>query len=225
MSIVTIRGHMGSGAQEIGRQVAERLRIDYIDREVIARVAELLNERSQAVMAKETLTGSLLERIGKALGFDYSMGASYTMDGGFVSPYSGAYLPTWQMPLDDNRYLAGLESVIKELAREQSAVICGRGSQFILKDHPDTLHVLVVAPFETRVNRVLQSMSLDRESAEKEIARSDGSRREFVKRYFQADMEDAVHYDMVINTEHLSLEQAASLILNTLPFKAGRRGR
>ncbi len=42
MSVVTIRGHLGSGAPEIGKQVADRLSIDYVDREIIADVAKQL---------------------------------------------------------------------------------------------------------------------------------------------------------------------------------------
>ena len=39
MSVVTIRGRLGSGAPEVGKQVAEKLQADYVDREIIARVA------------------------------------------------------------------------------------------------------------------------------------------------------------------------------------------
>ena len=42
MSIVTIRGQLGSGAPEIGRKIAGRLHTDYVDREIIADVAARL---------------------------------------------------------------------------------------------------------------------------------------------------------------------------------------
>jgi shikimate kinase len=38
MPVITIRGKMGSGAPEIGRKIASILKIDYIDREIIAEV-------------------------------------------------------------------------------------------------------------------------------------------------------------------------------------------
>jgi len=219
MPVITIRGHLGSGASLIGRQVAERLGIDYIDRQIIAQVAERLNEQTQEVLAKEMPPGSLWGRIVQAFGLGNLVAGSYTPEPGFILHYSGAYLPAWQIPLDDTRYLSGLESVIKELASSQSAVICGRGSQFILKHHPGALHVLIIAPLELRVERVMQSTGQDRESAEKEIAHSDGSRCEFVRRYFQADMEDPAHYDLVLNTQHLGFEDAASIIIHALQFK------
>jgi cytidylate kinase len=219
MPIVTIRGQFGSGAPDIGREVAERLHIDYIDREVIAKVAERLNERTQEVIAKEMPPSSLWGRIAHALGFDYGMAMGYPLESGFVSSYPGAYLPAWQMPLDDTRYLSGLESVIRGLAQSQLAVIRGRGSQFILKDHPGALHVLVVAPLDLRVQHVMQSMAMDKEAAEKEIAHVDGSRRTFIRRYFQADVEDPLNYDIVINTERLDYGSAASVIIKAIPFR------
>jgi len=209
MSLVTIRGPLGSGAPEIGRQVADRLHADYVDREIIAEVAARLHRQEQEVIAKEMPSSSLLGRIAGALEHSY----------GFDVGIEGAYLPVWQIPLDDTRYLNALESVIKELARTQPLVIRGRGSQFILKDYPQALHVLVVAPLEVRVKRVMQNLNLDQQAARQEIARFDNSSREFIKRYFKAELEDPKWYDLVINTGHLSFQAAASIIADALPFK------
>jgi cytidylate kinase len=99
-------------------------------------------------------------------------------------------------------------------------VIRGRGSQFILKDYPETLHVLVVAPPEVRLKRVMEDLKLDQEAANQEIARFDNSRHQFIKRYFQAEMGDPEYYDLVINTERLSFEASASIIVDALAFKA-----
>jgi cytidylate kinase len=209
MPIVTIRGQLGSGAPEIGKLVADKLHTDYVDREIIAQVAERLHWPKQDIAEKEMPPGTLLRRIAEAMGRGYALGTGF----------EGAYLPTWEMPLDDNRYIIGLESVIKELASSQSLVIRGRGSQFILKDHPGALHVLVVAPLEIRVKRVMESLKLEEESAKKEIERFDSSRREFTKRYFQAELEDPLYYDFVINTERLNFEDAASIVVNAVHFK------
>ncbi len=209
MSVVTIRGQLGSGAPEIGKLISDKLHADYIDREIIAKVAALLNRRKRGVRAKEMPPGSLAGRIAEALGRGYLFGVDY----------QGVYLPAWEIPLDNTRYLAALESVIKELAESPSIVIRGRGSQLILKDYPSALHVLVVAPLEMRVKRVMEILNLDEDSAKKEIARYDSSRREFIKRYFQAELEDPVHYDLVLNTEHLSFEAAASIVVDAAPLK------
>ena len=56
--------------------------------------------------------------------------------------------------------------MIKELAGSQSIVIRGRGSQFILKDFPGAFHVLIVAPIEVRVKRVMEKLKLNEEDAQ-----------------------------------------------------------
>jgi hypothetical protein len=210
MPIVTIRGTLGSGAPEIGRGVADLLHADYVDRQIIAEVAARLQREEQDVIAKEMPPSSLLGRIAEALDRGIPFGAGV----------EGAYLPAWEIPLDDRRYLQALESVVRELARSQSLVIQGRGSQFFLKGHPHSLHVLTVAPLKVRVKRLMEERKSTQEAAEREIARFDSGSREFIKRYFQAGWEDPIHYDLVLNTENLSFPAAASVIVHALSQKA-----
>ena len=209
MPLITIRGPLGSGAPEVGKLVADHLHIDYVDREIIAAVAARLNRQEEDVTEKEMPPSGLFGRIAKALERGYSS------DLGF----EGAYMHVWQIPLDDARYFKTLEAVIKELARSQSLVIQGRGSQFILRDYSHALHVLITAPIEVRLKRVMENAKLDRENAKREVARFDGGAREFIKRYFKAEVWDPVCYDLVVNTEHLAFPAAASIILNALSFK------
>jgi cytidylate kinase len=209
MPMITIRGPLGSGAPEIGKLAAERLHIDYVDREIMAEVAARLDRQEEDVKEKEMPSSSLFGRIARALERGYSSEIGF----------EGAYMHVWQIPLDDTRYLKTLEAVLRELARNQAIVIQGRGSQFILRDHPRALHVLVTAPLEVRLKRIAESLKLDMESAKREISRFDGGSREFIKRYFKAEVWDPVNYDLVVNTEQLSFPAAAAIIVHALSFK------
>jgi len=206
MPLVTIRGQLGSGATEIGRMIAETLRADYVDREVIAEVAHRLNRQEQEVMAKEMPPSRLIDRIAEALQRSLPFGEGF----------EGAYLPAWQIPLDDIRYFQTLESVIKDLARSPSIVIQGRGSQFFLKDFPGALHVQLVAPLEIRVKRIMEDRKISEEAARQEILRFDSSAREYVKRFFRLEVEDPLHYGLVINTGVFRYAEAAAIILKAL---------
>jgi len=209
MPVVTIRGKAGSGAPEIGKILAEKLQVDYIDRKIIAEVASRLNLHEQEVIAKEMPPCTLRERIEEALQRGYATGVGV----------QGAYLPISQIPLDDNRYLETLSSLIKELAQNHSAVIYGRGSQFILRDHPHTINISIVAPLKIRIKRIMEVMGVNEEKARQEVNRFDNSAREFMKRMFGAEMEDPIHYDLVINTERINYETAAQIILEALKLK------
>jgi cytidylate kinase len=208
MPVITIRGKLGSGAPEIGKMLADKLRWDYIDREILAQVASRLNLQENEVIAKEMPPVSLRERIEEALQKGYATGVGV----------QGAYLPISQIPLDDTRYLAALTTLIKELAQGRS-VIYGRGSQFILREHPNTVNVSVVAPFKIRLKRVMESLKLNEDKAKQEMTRFDNAAREFLKRYFGAEMEDPTCYDIVVNTERLDYEMACTTIINMLRLK------
>jgi cytidylate kinase len=214
MPVITIRGQMGSGAPEIGKRLADRLHIDYVDREIIAGVAARLNYPEKKIEKQEMPPTTIIGRITDALGHSYPVAGS-----GDMNMPVPMYLPAWQIPLDDPGYLAGLEAVIRELAASQSIVICGRGSQFILKDSPSVFHVLVVAPLKTRAARVMTDLKVNEKVAMQEITHFDSSRREFIKRYFKADLEDSVNYDLVVNTERLSFEDVVSIIIDALSLR------
>jgi len=82
--VVTIRGQLGSGAPEIGRQVADILHADYVDREIIAEVAARLHRQEREVIAKEMPPSSLLSWIAEALGHSHA----------FHDGFTDAYLPS-----------------------------------------------------------------------------------------------------------------------------------
>ena len=105
------------------------------------------------------------------------------------------------------------ESVIRDLATEENIVMVGRGGQFILRNHRGVLHVLVIAPLESRLNKVMIDLNVQRDEALRYIEENDSGRRSFVQRFFHADMEDPQHYDLVINTKHISFDAAARLVV------------
>jgi cytidylate kinase len=203
MPVITIRGQTGSGAREIGHQVARLIEGDYVDRQVIAEVAELLKRPEAQVEAKEQIPPQLLQRIMEPL--RKALNRSGNID--------SAYLRTWEEPLDDAKYLDALESVVQGLALEGNIVLVGRGSQFILHNNQSVLHVLVVAPLAERLNRVMAQLKTDEDEARQHIDESDTTRRAFIKRFFQGELEEPEHYDLVINTKYINYDAAARLIV------------
>ena len=194
--------------------MAKELQIDYVDSKIIADVAVRLNRNEIEVLKKETPPRTIFGRVAMALAMGGgALSEDYGSSGGEIF-----YMPTemypWEIPIDDKLYLKTLRGVIIELAKSQTIVIRGRGSQFILKDFPGAFHVLVVAPLDLRVNRVMERMKLDEEKAKNEIKRSDSNHHEFLRRYFHAEPENPLDYHIVLNTERISLQEAASVVVN-----------
>jgi cytidylate kinase len=220
MPVITIRGQEASGAPEIGKMLAQELKIDYVDNEIIADAAKRLNRHETDVLEKEKLPNSFMGRIARALSASGdTVPRIYPSGGGPETLYVTMAQYPWKIPLDDSLYLQTLKVVITELAKSRAIVIRGRGSQFILKDFPGVFHVLIVAPFDLRLKRLMDRMKLDEENAKKEIKRSDSNHHEFLKRYFHAETENPLDYDLVINTQRISIEEAASIILKAIPLE------
>jgi cytidylate kinase len=203
MPVVTIRGQLGSGVPEIGQEIARLLPGDYVDKEILESIAQLVGHPPDRVAEIERAPLKLVQRI-KAV-----LESAKARSGSLESAYSR----TWKEPLDDAKYLDALESVIQDLALEGNIVLHGRGSQFILRNNPSAFHVLVIAPFTYRVKRVMNTMHLSEDDARQRIEEYDDSRKAFIQRFFERDIENPEYYDLVVNTEHLTYDTIAYIIV------------
>jgi cytidylate kinase len=62
----------------------------------------------------------------------------------------------------------------------------------------------------------MESSKVEESEAKKIIQRFDSSRLVFTKRYFHAALEDPINYDLVINTEHITFENASSIVIKAV---------
>lgn len=106
-----------------------------------------------------------------------------------------------------------LGTVIYEVARKGEGVILGHGSQVLLRDFGCALHVLILAPEASRVNRVMKEQRLSREAAEKMIQRSDNTLRGFFRSTFHTHWNNPSLYDLILNTHKLGVDLAVNQII------------
>lgn len=109
-------------------------------------------------------------------------------------------------------YHRAVKQIMMELAEAGSVVIVGRAGQAILRGRADILHVRLVAPLALRVERIMTEESLGREAAQALVERSDRSRKQYLKQYYQIDVDDPGLYDLVVSTGRLSNYAAADII-------------
>jgi cytidylate kinase len=83
--------------------------------------------------------------------------------------------------------------------------------------HPDAAKI--TAPPETRAQRVGAAEELDDSKAARAIKKSDADRADYLKRFYRVAEE--LHYDLVINIEAVSIEQAAALISHSAGLDTG----
>lgn len=109
-------------------------------------------------------------------------------------------------------YLAAVESIVGELAEKGNAVIVGRAGQAILQDYPQVLHLRVVAPLETRIQRVVEAHKISPQAAEAQVRDSDQYRANYLKIFYQIDWDDPTLYHLIINTGRIDLQTAAEVV-------------
>ena len=111
-------------------------------------------------------------------------------------------------------FSALLELVVLQYARRGGVVLVGRGANLLLRLIPGVLRVRTVAPLELRAQRLATAEGLDLDRARQLATVVDQQRRAYVAHVFGADWASPLNYDLVLNMGRLSLEQAATTVLD-----------
>jgi cytidylate kinase len=101
---------------------------------------------------------------------------------------------------------------ILRLASLGRAILVGRGAEAITSRLPFVFHVRLVAPLENRIQHASRYYNLTEEDAAKMIKEADHARRRYLRRYFDADVDDPLLYDIVLNTGRLGFVRTAEII-------------
>jgi cytidylate kinase len=113
-------------------------------------------------------------------------------------------------------YEVAVREVMDDLVAEEDVVIVGRAGQVILADRPDVLHVRVIAPLPLRVERIASTHRVPTAAARARVEQSDRTRRDYLRTCYDVDWDDPRLYDLVLNTEQLTVEGGADLVCETL---------
>jgi cytidylate kinase len=193
----------GAGGEEVGRLVADRLGFVYVDEEIISRAAAKAGIDAGAV-ANEEQRKSLATRILQAL----------ARSGAEALPIAGAPPPSGHDEFPSSEELRALiRETIEQTAAKGNVVIVAHAASHALQRRPDALRVLVTASPDTRAKRICGSENLGKSEAAKAVKESDAARRDYLKRFYGVE-EQPTQYDLVVNTDALSFEQAAGLVVS-----------
>ena len=203
--VIAISREVGAEGNRIGGLVAQRLGYRYVDEEIITTAAEKQGV-DRAVIADAEKRKSLMLRVLEGIG-----------EGGMVTATPGG--ATW-IPDDaselvrSNDFRSLIREAIHETAAQGNVVIVAHGASFALAGRDDLLRVLVTAPREARVQRLVEERGTDEHAAAKELKRSDEARADYIKRFYGVEHERASHYDLVVNTEVLGPDGAADVVVH-----------
>jgi cytidylate kinase len=123
-----------------------------------------------------------------------------------------------EQDVSQEEYVQYLKRFIKTLHEVGASIVVGRGAEYILPPQ-EVLRIRLVGEPEARVRFIARKYGVDELEAGKLLKKSDEERRKFIKRYFEENIDDPVHYDLVINTGGLSLDAVAELIIAAYKLK------
>ncbi|MCX5780067.1 MAG: cytidylate kinase family protein [Firmicutes bacterium] len=105
-----------------------------------------------------------------------------------------------------------LENKLREFIAEKPAIILGLAGQIIFAQHPGALHVRIMASAEVRTNRIMKTYSLEHKDASRFLELTDRKHKRYVGTLYEKDWSDPTLYHLTLNTDLLSIEEAASLL-------------
>lgn len=177
----------GSGGSVVAKKVARRLGWKLFDKELMLELSRELDIPAETIEHVDEHTRSWLADM-----------VHFLFSKNYVS---------------DIRYIGALRKILLHTAKQGDMVILGRGANYIIPEEK-CLRVRITASMSTRVNN---TYTYEHKSTKEEAARwvqhVQKNRDRFIRQYFGANPHNPWYYDLVIATDHLSLDQAADLVI------------
>ena len=115
---------------------------------------------------------------------------------------------------NDDRIFIAEERVIKNIAKNESAVIVGRCADYILKDNKNVIKVFLYSDMESKIKRVVKYYNIEESEAKSVIKRINKERKKHYKFYTNRNWSDFNNYDLAINVDKQGVEETAKMIEN-----------
>ena len=195
---VAISRQRGSGGTFVGREVADRLGVRFVDREMLRVAAEYHQDYSSPAEIEET-GSSWWSRISQA----FALGGP---DSRFAPP---SVESVYEGDLFDVE-----ERLLREIVDDEATVIVGRGAAQKLKGTTGVLSVFLHAPEAWRISRVQDVYKFaDRHAAQQMVHESDRARTRFMQTLGAVAWTDSRGYDLALDTSTVTIEGAVNLIV------------
>ncbi len=203
--VITISRQLGSGGAFLGHRLAEKMKMLYLDREIINKVSEKLGILPENLEWRDERIISKWQSIINLIAY----------------AESGLYSPAEYIMPPDKEIFKAESDIILKIANERSAVIIGRGSSYILQNHPNHVSIYLHADVEFRKQRLQEIYSVSSKDAIKSMESADKFRARYLHELTGHEMNDARQYHLSIDTGVLGLEKSENLIYDYLRTRFG----
>ena len=192
--IITIGREFGSGGREIGRRLAENLKLAYYDREIVEELVKRTKLAESYVLQVEESQPLPLLPITTARTF------------GIQANY----------PLDNRLSIFKQESeIIREMAEKSDCVIVGRCADYVLHDR-NPFRLFVYADMKSKIKRCREKGTDTAQMTDKEVQQKiisvDKKRARYYQFYTDHNWGGKSHYDLCGNTSGNDIKKLANAL-------------
>lgn len=204
--VITISRQLGSGGSYIGQNIAKRMGIYYMDREILSEVAQRLQVSEYDLDKYDEKAASFWQMI---FSTEFIDTVSYVPPKLFIPSASNVF----ETQAD----------IINKVADERSAVIIGRGGNYILRNRPRHISVFIHAGIPFRQKRIADLYDVSEKQALKMIEQYDNERAKYIRQVSGFDWVNACNYQLCIDTGMIGLDNAVNMIVNYIKDQFGVR--
>ena len=195
---VTISRETGSGGISIAEKLAEYLQAH--DRDTTCPWTVFHKNLVEKVLADH----SLPQRLAQFMPEDR---VSAIQD--MVEEVLGLHPSSWTL-------VRQTTETILHLAELGHVILVGRAANVITGKLENVFHVRLVGSLENRIERVQSFFHIGEKAALQFIRKEEQGRKRYLKKHFRQSIDDPLLYDLVINTDRFTQEEAARLIGDAL---------
>lgn len=198
--IITISRQFGTGGHEIGAELARRLNVKLLDKQIINEVANrvcTVEDALEKIEARNPLWRD-----------DFTDFYRQYMTG---AEYNGQEHDQTSRQLFDAQ-----AEVIRKIAEEESWVIIGRCGFHIFRNHPNVLKIFVHADIDCRKRRIAEKYDISEQDAAAMVVDNDYSRELYTKTFTGSDWQDARNYDLSLNVRKFGVNGAVDFLMRCI---------
>ena len=198
--VITISRQFGTGGHEIGAELARRLQVKLLDKQILNEVAKRNRVVEEAMEKIETRNPLWRD--------DFTNFYKTYMS---KAEYDGAEHDQTSHELFDAQAEA-----IRPIASKESCVIVGRCGFHIFADHPNSLKIFIHSSEDCRKRRIAEKYGLDMRDAAAMVVDNDYSRELYTKTFTGKDWTDARNYDISIDVRKFGINGAVDFLMNCI---------
>jgi cytidylate kinase len=198
--VITISRQFGTGGHEIGAELARRLGVKLLDKQILNEVASRMEAVEDAVEKIEARNPLWRD--------DFTNFYRTYMA---QAEYNGL-----EQEQTSRKLFKAQADAIRRIANEESCIIIGRCGFDIFADHPNALKIFIHSTMDVRKRRIAEKYDISESDAAAMIVDNDYSRELYTKTFTGRDWKDATNYDISLDVRKFGVNGAVDFLMHCI---------